>query len=216
MLEKEHWTADTQSPPSESSQSRKDRQWTNCLITTHRNTNYAKGYDRKQGVSPQGGKVWKDYLSRNLKDEEGLDRWRAEEVEGTVQAEGPARAKALMWGRRGETGHQLSVYWSGLGVGRGLDQRGDKWGEDKWADESTWQKTDVRSWLMCRKNMDQREKNGQDTVFNLTRRASGAPLWHSGLRIWHWHCSTLGHCCGEGPVPGLGSSTPGVQPKLIY
>lgn len=35
-------------------------------------------------------------MSRNLKDEEGLDRWRAEEVEGTVQAEGPARAKALM------------------------------------------------------------------------------------------------------------------------
>ena len=32
------------------------------------------------------------------------------------------------------------------------------------------------------------------------------PLWCSRLRIWWCHCSGLGHCCGEGSVPGLGIS----------
>ena len=29
---------------------------------------------------------------------------------------------------------------------------------------------------------------------------SGVPLWHSRLRIWHCHCSGLGHCCGIGSL----------------
>ena len=31
-------------------------------------------------------------------------------------------------------------------------------------------------------------------------------LWHSGLRIQHCHCNSLGCCCGMGSVPGLGTS----------
>ena len=31
-------------------------------------------------------------------------------------------------------------------------------------------------------------------------------LWHSRLRIWHGHCSSLGYCCGAGSVPGPGTS----------
>ena len=34
----------------------------------------------------------------------------------------------------------------------------------------------------------------------------GVPLWHSGLRIWCCHCSSLGHCCGAGSIPGPGTS----------
>ena len=33
------------------------------------------------------------------------------------------------------------------------------------------------------------------------------PLWCSGLRIWHCHCSGLDCCCGAGLIPGLGIST---------
>ena len=33
------------------------------------------------------------------------------------------------------------------------------------------------------------------------------PLWSSGLRIWHCHCSSRGHCCGSGSIPGPGTST---------
>ena len=29
----------------------------------------------------------------------------------------------------------------------------------------------------------------------------------SGLRIWHRHCCSLGHCCGAGLIPGPGTST---------
>ena len=29
----------------------------------------------------------------------------------------------------------------------------------------------------------------------------------AGLRIWHCHCSSSGHCCGVGSIPGLGTST---------
>ena len=28
-----------------------------------------------------------------------------------------------------------------------------------------------------------------------------------GLRIQHYHCSSLGHCCGMGLIPGPGNST---------
>ena len=44
-------------------------------------------------------------------------------------------------------------------------------------------------------------------------------LWHSGLRIWHYHCSGLGCCCGADSVPGLGSFTccgRGQKNKKIY
>ena len=34
-----------------------------------------------------------------------------------------------------------------------------------------------------------------------------AALRGSALRIWHCHCSSLGHCCGAGSVPGPGTST---------
>ena len=27
-------------------------------------------------------------------------------------------------------------------------------------------------------------------------------LWHSRLRIWCYHCSSLGHCCGTSSKPG--------------
>ena len=32
-------------------------------------------------------------------------------------------------------------------------------------------------------------------------------LWHSELRIQYFHCSNLGHCCGVGLIPCLGTST---------
>ena len=31
-------------------------------------------------------------------------------------------------------------------------------------------------------------------------------LWHTGLRIWHCHCSSSGYCCGVGLIPSLGTS----------
>ena len=35
---------------------------------------------------------------------------------------------------------------------------------------------------------------------------SRIPWWLRGLRIWHCHCYGLGHCCGVGSIPGLGTS----------
>ena len=35
----------------------------------------------------------------------------------------------------------------------------------------------------------------------------GVLLWHSGLRVWHYYCSSSGHCCDVGLIPGLGTST---------
>ena len=32
-------------------------------------------------------------------------------------------------------------------------------------------------------------------------------MWHSGLRIWCCHCSSLDHCCGSVSIPGPGTST---------
>lgn len=31
-------------------------------------------------------------------------------------------------------------------------------------------------------------------------------LWHSALRIWPWHCISLGCCCGAGLILGQGTS----------
>ena len=31
-------------------------------------------------------------------------------------------------------------------------------------------------------------------------------MWCCRLRIWHCHCSGLGHCCGMGLIPGWGTS----------
>ena len=31
----------------------------------------------------------------------------------------------------------------------------------------------------------------------------GVPLWCSGFRIWHCHCSSLGYYCGVGSIPVL-------------
>ena len=35
----------------------------------------------------------------------------------------------------------------------------------------------------------------------------GLLLWHSGLRSWHCHCSSSGHCCGTSSISGLETST---------
>ena len=35
----------------------------------------------------------------------------------------------------------------------------------------------------------------------------GVLLWHSGLRMYHCHYSSSGHCCGVGSIPGAGTST---------
>ena len=35
----------------------------------------------------------------------------------------------------------------------------------------------------------------------------GIPLWHSELRIQHCYCSSSGHCCGMGWIPGQGTPT---------
>ena len=32
-------------------------------------------------------------------------------------------------------------------------------------------------------------------------------LWHRGLRIQHFHCSSLGHCCSAGSVRGPWTET---------
>ena len=45
----------------------------------------------------------------------------------------------------------------------------------------------------------------------------GVPLWHSGLRILHCHCSSLDCCCGVGSIPGPGLSyAAGVAKKNVY
>ena len=44
-------------------------------------------------------------------------------------------------------------------------------------------------------------------------------MWHSRLRVWHCHCSSSGHCCDVGLIPGLGTSACcgcGPPPKKIY
>ena len=37
---------------------------------------------------------------------------------------------------------------------------------------------------------------------NLKNVNFGVPLQCSGLRIWHCHCSSLGHCYSVGLIPG--------------
>ena len=34
----------------------------------------------------------------------------------------------------------------------------------------------------------------------------GFPCWPNRLRIQHCHCSSSGHCCGTGLIPGQGTS----------
>ena len=47
----------------------------------------------------------------------------------------------------------------------------------------------------------------RETCALLYLKSWGAPLWHSGLRIWHCHCSGFSHCCGAGLILGPGAST---------
>ena len=35
----------------------------------------------------------------------------------------------------------------------------------------------------------------------------GVPLWIRGLKIWHCHYSSYGHCSGVGLIPGPGTSS---------
>ena len=51
-------------------------------------------------------------------------------------------------------------------------------------------------------------------IYHLTRiriaikkKKSGILSWGSRLRIQQCHCSSLGHCCGVGSIPGLGTCT---------
>ena len=39
------------------------------------------------------------------------------------------------------------------------------------------------------------------------KKTSGVPLWCTGLRIWHCHYSSLGHCYGTGFISGPVTST---------
>ena len=41
---------------------------------------------------------------------------------------------------------------------------------------------------------------------SLKRPCWWSPWWPSALRIWWCRCSSLGHCCGTGSFPGLGTS----------
>ena len=50
------------------------------------------------------------------------------------------------------------------------------------------------------------------TLKLLFKRNVGVLLQYSRLRIWHCHCSNLGHCCSRGSIPGLGTFT-GVNKK---
>lgn len=54
---------------------------------------------------------------------------------------------------------------------------------------------------------DLQERCFKVTVLSYNLQLLGVPLCHSSLRIWHDHCSSLGHCCGTGCIPGLGSFT---------
>ena len=36
------------------------------------------------------------------------------------------------------------------------------------------------------------------------RQKTGVLLWCRRLSMWNCHCSSLGHCCGMGLIPGLG------------
>ena len=38
------------------------------------------------------------------------------------------------------------------------------------------------------------------------KRQPAVLLWHSGLKIWCFHCNGSGHCCGLGSIPGLGNA----------
>ena len=44
---------------------------------------------------------------------------------------------------------------------------------------------------------------------------AGVPLWCSGLKIQHCHCSGLGHCSGTGSTSGAGASTGTSEKKSI-
>ena len=47
------------------------------------------------------------------------------------------------------------------------------------------------------------------TLFQDLRKKAkvGVVSWHIGLRIWHCHCSGLGHCCGAGSIHSQEIST---------
>lgn len=97
------------------------------------NINYVKCLKKKQqGTQLRLGETVEVISEGILKGNRALGDM---EREGTFQAEGPAHAKALVWGKGGEGGYQLSVHWSSPGWGRGLDQRGNKVDGNKWADE---------------------------------------------------------------------------------
>ena len=66
-------------------------------------------------------------------------------------------------------------------------------------------------------------KNADEINFNNTLYLTlyqkyhfGIPFWCSGLRIRHCHCSSSGHYCGAGSIPGLGTSMCQGHAKYIY
>lgn len=60
-----------------------------------------------------------------------------------------------------------------------------------------------RNFIFHLSQYGQTNKLSQSTFKN----NSVVPLWHRGLRIWHCHCSTKGHCCDVGSIRGPGTST---------
>ena len=48
----------------------------------------------------------------------------------------------------------------------------------------------------CEADIGNKKRKRGLFVFSIKSRFSGVPLWHSGLRIWHFHCSGSG-CCSD-------------------
>ena len=69
-----------------------------------------------------------------------------------------------------------------------------------------------RTFLMLHPLFRTSPKQGRSMEHNpfldwLSQQIWDFPLWCSGLRILHWHCISLGHCCGWASIPDSGIST---------
>lgn len=73
-----------------------------------------------------------------------------------------------------------SLLKTALGVGR-------PWSLTKW----------ISPYMIGHKDPGERERE----------KTNGVPVWCSGYRIWHCHCSHQAWCCSASFVPGSGTST---------
>ena len=107
----------------------------------------------------------------------------------------------------------IMIWWSCSVLGMG-----EKWGKDRKKPQSLeepyfrsikedWVKDDQDFFDiysgMCLSRGDKFRK----CCASRKQESPRALLWHSRLRTWHCHCSSLGCCCGTGSSPGPGTSS---------